>query len=47
MSKSMNEPSGRDILALLIALYADQEGVEVTYEILNDPNDNTQRREAA
>ena len=43
----MNKPSGRDILALLIALYADQEGVEVTYEILNDPNEDTQRREAA
>lgn len=43
----MNKPSGKDILALLIALYADQEGVEVTYEILNDPNESTQRREAA
>lgn len=47
MRESMNKPSGKDILALLIALYADQEGIEVTYEILNDPNKNTQRSEAA
>ena len=43
----MNKPSGRDILALLIALYADQEGVEITYEIQSKPDENTQRREAA
>ena len=47
MRESMNKPSGKDILALLIALYADQEGIEVTYEIISNPNENTQRSEAA
>ena len=43
----MNQPSGKDILALLIALYADQEGVEITYEIISNPKETTQRSEAA
>lgn len=47
MRESMNKPNGRDIMALLIALYADQEGVEITYEFKSDPEENTQRREAA
>ena len=29
----MKEPTGKDLLALLIELYAEQEGVKVTYEI--------------
>ena len=29
----MNKPSSKDLLALLIALYADQEGVEITYKL--------------
>ena len=26
-------PNGKDILALLISLYAEQEGVKITYEM--------------
>ena len=29
----MNEPNGRDLLGILIELYAEQEGVKITYEI--------------
>lgn len=29
----MKEPNGRDLLATLIDLLADQEGVKITYEI--------------
>ena len=29
----MNEPNGKDLLATLIELLADQEGVKITYEI--------------
>lgn len=29
----MNKPSGRDLLATLINLLADQEGVEIKYEL--------------
>ena len=29
----MNKPNGKDLLALLISLYADQEGVEIKYEV--------------
>ena len=29
----MNEPNGRDLIKLLIELYAEQEGVKITYEI--------------
>lgn len=29
----MNAPSGRDLLATLIALLADQENVNITYEL--------------
>lgn len=28
----MNAPRGKDLFALLIKLYADQEGIEITYE---------------
>lgn len=27
------KPNGTDLLALLISLYAEQEGVEITYEL--------------
>ena len=30
---SMNKPNGRDLFALLVELLADQENVEVTYEL--------------
>ena len=30
----MKTPSGRDIMALLINLLADQEGVEIKYELV-------------
>lgn len=29
----MNEPNGKDLLALLIRLLAEQEGVTITYEL--------------
>lgn len=29
----MNPPSGRDLMAILINLLADQEGVEIKYEL--------------
>lgn len=29
----MKEPNGKDLLALLISLYAEQEGVKITYEL--------------
>lgn len=29
----MKEPNGLDLLALLIDLYAEQEGVKITYEL--------------
>ena len=31
----MNEPKGIDLLATLINLLADQEGVKITYELEN------------
>ena len=29
----MKNPNGKDLLALLISLYAEQEGVKITYEM--------------
>lgn len=29
----MNAPNGKDLFALLIKLYADQEGIEIEYEL--------------
>lgn len=29
----MKEPNGKDLLELLISLYAEQEGVKITYEL--------------
>lgn len=29
----MKQPSGKDILALLISLLADQEGIKIAYEL--------------
>ena len=29
----MNKPNGKDLLALLIRLLADQEGIEIKYEL--------------
>ena len=31
-----DKPNGRDLLAILIALYAEQEGVKITYETEKD-----------
>lgn len=30
----MKEPKGSDLMALLISLLADQEGVKITYELV-------------
>lgn len=35
----MNKPSGRDLFALLVELYADQEGVTITYEVTERKKD--------
>ena len=35
----MNAPSGRDLFALLVSLYADQEGVTITYEVTERKKD--------
>lgn len=35
----MNAPSGRDLFALLVDLYADQKGVTVTYEVIERKKD--------
>lgn len=35
----MNKPNGKDLLALLISLYAEQEGVKVTYKF-EESNDD-------
>ena len=32
----MNEPNGKDLMAILISLYAEQEGVKVKYELEGD-----------
>ena len=32
----MNEPSGLDLLALLISLLADQEGVHIDYQLTDE-----------
>ena len=33
------KPNGKDLLALLINLYAEQEGVQITYNLEVIPND--------
>lgn len=33
----MKEPNGKDLLALLISLYAEQEGVKINYELEGVP----------
>lgn len=40
----MKKPSGRDLFELLISLYADQEGVSVTYEVLDRKKDINEER---
>lgn len=30
----MNKPSGKDLLAILVDLFAEQEGVKITYEVV-------------
>ena len=40
----MKKPSGRDLFDLLIALYADQEGVSVTYEVIERKKDINEER---
>ena len=36
----MKKPNGFDLLALLIDLYADQEGVKITYEFVDDGHED-------
>lgn len=31
--KQMSEPNGTELLDLLVSLYAEQEGVKITYEL--------------
>ena len=38
------KPNSRDLLALLISLYADQEGVSVTYEVIERQKDIDEER---
>lgn len=33
------QPSGKDLFALLVELYADQMGVEITYELKEKENE--------
>ena len=40
----MKKPSGRYLFELLIALYADQEGVSVTYEVIERKKDINEER---
>lgn len=40
----MKKPSGRDLFELLISLYADQEGVSVTYEVIERKKDINEER---
>ena len=35
----MNAPNGRDLFTLLVSLYADQEGVTITYEVTERKKD--------
>lgn len=35
----MSKPSSKDIYALLVALYADQNGVTITYEVTERKKD--------
>lgn len=37
----MNEPKGTDLLATLIELLADQEGVKITYEVVKNETIST------
>ena len=32
----MDKPNGNDLLVLLIQLYADQEGIDITYELTEE-----------
>ena len=38
----MKEPNGIDLLATLIELYAEQEGVKITYELERNPTNEVQ-----
>ena len=35
----MKKPKGADILATLVALYAEQEGVKITFKIIGEQKD--------
>ena len=41
---AMNEPKGIDLLATLIQLLADQEGVKITCELTDGKDDNNVQR---
>lgn len=40
----MKQPNGKDLLATLINLLADQEGVQIKYELSEDPEQVHKRR---
>lgn len=40
-----NKPNGFDLLALLINLYADQEGVNIAYELVDEGLDSNEQAE--
>lgn len=42
-----NKPNGFDLLTLLINLYADQEGVKITYELTDGEQDGGDATEGA
>lgn len=43
-----NKPNGFDLLALLINLYADQEGVKITFEMTDgEPDGGDEIKEAS
>lgn len=38
----MTEPKGEDLLATLIKLLAEQEGVKIKYEVISPPSGSTE-----
>ena len=40
----MKKPSGKDLLALLVSLYADQNGVNITYEVIERKKEKNEER---
>jgi hypothetical protein len=40
----MKQPNGRDLFELLVSLYADQEGVTITYDVIERKKDINEER---